>query len=137
MPEHPYTTTSTIIENAMLPDPTIPVPFEKFAAHAQSDDMLQRAIFWCFYAAWLEEKQQSPTVATAVQARNDGHLLRMVTHELHIRDCVLMQKHDVEELERVYTNYQEEHEPSLRYTIVGWLIVLTLVIGVLIGMVLL
>jgi hypothetical protein len=90
------TSVSDIIGVTMLPDPTVPVPFEKFAALKDSDDMLVRAAFWCFYAAWQNDKAVTTApVAISVEARNDGHQLRAVTQQLAIRDSVLITRHDL------------------------------------------
>jgi hypothetical protein len=98
--QHSLTSVSDIIDTTMLPDPTIPIPFEKFAALKDSDDMLMRAAFWCFYAAWQNDKAVTTApVAISVEARHDGHQLRAVTQQLAIRDAVLITRHDLNVLQ--------------------------------------
>jgi hypothetical protein len=93
--DRPLTSVSDIIDSTMLPDPTIPIPFEKFAVLKDSDDMLTRAAFWCFMAAWdLDKQGKSAPAGLAVEARHDGHQLRAITQELAIRDAVLITRRD-------------------------------------------
>lgn len=95
--QHSLTSVSDIIDTTMLPDPTIPIPLEKFASLQDSDDMLVRASFWCFLSAWLNDHVQGedvrPTVSVA--ARHDGYQLRAITQQLAIRDAVLITRHDL------------------------------------------
>lgn len=91
-----------LIADMDLPNPTTTVPFEKFGSLNNSDDLIDRAAFWCFYAAMLVDKAESDehkhkvnTIPVAVQARQDGHILNGVARQLHIRDCVLIANHDL------------------------------------------
>jgi hypothetical protein len=93
--QHSLTSVSDIIDTTMLPDPTIPIPLEKFASLQDSDDMLVRASFWCLYAAWVNDKADAPNTVLAVEARHDGHQLRAITQQLAIRDAVLITRHDL------------------------------------------
>lgn len=84
-----------------LPDPTNPVPFERFADLKNSEDMLQRAAFWSFYAAWQNDKQEDPSkisVALSVEARNDAHIFQNMYQQIAIRDCMLIASDELAEL---------------------------------------
>lgn len=130
-------TVGYILDSTILPDPTVPVAINRFAPLGQSDDLLTRAAFWCFYSALLEEQKGPYSVpATCVQARNDGHTLQAVTQELSIRDAVLIQKHDLEELERGYAQYMLKRELAVTYTALIWAIMCTLLIGLTVGVLL-
>jgi hypothetical protein len=124
------TSVSDIIGVTMMPDPTIPVPFEKFAALKDSDDMLERAAFWCFYAAWQNDHVQGedkrPLVSVA--ARHDGHQLRAITQQLAIRDAVLVTRRDLGVLQ------QEAKDNMHRMSeAIGWLwLALAFLAGVLV-----
>lgn len=99
--EH-LTRVSDVLADTDMPNPTVPVPFESFASLKQSDDMLVRAAFWAFYAAWLNDKMGKGAAASlAVEARHDGHQIRAITQTLAIRDCVLIQRGDVDRLTRL------------------------------------
>jgi len=82
-----------------LPDPTIPVPFEKFAHLKNSDDMLHRAAFWALYAAWQADNNGRGPADIPIEARHDGHQLHAISQQLAIRDSVLITKHDLDLLE--------------------------------------
>lgn len=105
-----YTRVADILDTASLPNPTTPVPFEKFAPLNNSNDMIDRAAFWAFYAAWLHEKQdtepRSLSREIAVRARQDAHTFKHVARQLHIRDCILMRQDDVNELLDQLSYYQ-------------------------------
>lgn len=119
-------TVSELLNNADMPDPTIPVPFERFSALQNSDDMLGRAAFWAFYSAWCTEQQQTGEISAtlAVEARHDGHSLSMLTEHLAMRDALLVRRDHLEHLEasrRAVGGYP------------GWL-TLTLMLGIALGM---
>lgn len=77
-----------------LPNPTIPVPFERFAQLGNSDDMLMRAAFWIYYAAWMSDKHDTRP-ETAVQARHDAYILHAIAKQLTLRDCVMVRNDDL------------------------------------------
>lgn len=97
-----FTSVSDIVNSTTLPDPTVPVPFEKFSSLKDSDDMLVRASFWCFMAAWdLDKQGKRMPAGLSVEARHDGHQLRAITNELAIRDAVLITRRDLSVLQDV------------------------------------
>lgn len=122
-----YTSITDIVGSIDLPNPTTPIPFERFAALGDSDDMLQRAAFWAFYAAWLSEKSaEAPSQQqTAVLARHDGHQLQAICHQLALRDCVMIQQQDLDRLTEGATRSQHLH-----VTTAIWL---AMAIGALVG----
>ena len=96
-----YPTVQEVLNVLDLPDPTIPVPFEQFASLKESDDMLQRAAFWSFYAAWAAWHADPNTegdIALQVEARHDGHSFQALASELHVRDALLVRRDHLEAL---------------------------------------
>jgi hypothetical protein len=130
MADHQRTKVSDIMDSTMLPDPTIPVPFEKFAALKDSPDILVRASFWCFYAAWLMSHRDASQVSVAlgVEARHDGHQLSVITHELAIRDAVLVPRHDMAVLTQESQDNIYRPAGTLVATYVGMAFVLGIVV---------
>lgn len=119
-------TVSELLGSTDLPDPTVYVPFEKFAPLKESPDMLVRAAFWAFHAAWLMQDSTAPQ-PLAVEARHDGHQLRAITQHLAIRDAAIITRHDLELL-------QAPHAPYLvTYGALFWTMGISLLLGVLIG----
>lgn len=101
------TSVDELLQDVDLPNPVTRVPFEKFSSLYQNDDMLVRAAFWCFYAAWLADARGKDTPAShAVEARHDGHMLRAITQELSVRDMVLIRRDHL-------TLYRAAYEDSL------------------------
>ena len=97
---------SEVIKEFQLPNPTTPVPLEKFLDYKESEDILDRAAFWSFYCAWehdhLIDKNGGSTQVTralAVEARNDGHMFLALKHYLHLTDSVLMRKDQLAHME--------------------------------------
>lgn len=127
MSQHPRIV--DVISQLDLPNPTIPVPFEKFAALGDSEDLLQRAAFWTFYAAWLSDKHdQRPE--TAVQARNDAHTIHRVTQEMALRDCVMMRRDDLARLEHEAEEGQRRTHSVMLWIWIACAFVCGLVLGV-------
>jgi hypothetical protein len=128
--QHSLTSVSDIIDTTMLPDPTIPIPLEKFAVLQDSDDMLVRAAFWCFLSAWLNDHEQGenkrPLVSVA--ARHDGHQLRAITQQLAIRDAVLITRHDLAALNE--ESQDNMYRPS--GALIGVYVALAFLVGVLV-----
>lgn len=99
-----HTPLSHLVGDLDLPNPSTPVPFERFAHLKNSDDMLHRAAFWAFYAAWIQDylsdhHDLQNGAALGVEARNDAHQLHAITQQLALRDCVLITQHDLSLLE--------------------------------------
>lgn len=134
MTEQPQrlTSVSDIIAVTTLPDPTVPVPFERFASLKDSQDMLVRASFWCFLAAWnIEHSGPQHDRALAVEARHDGHTIRAITNELAIRDAVIITQRDLNVLQH------EAEDNILRASgALGWLwLALSFLAGVVVTLV--
>lgn len=95
---------SDLIGADMTENPATPVPFERFAPLKDNPDMLVRAAFWCFYAAWqVDHTDQHARVA--VEARNDGHQLRAITRHMALTDCVLIRQTDLDLLQQPHAPY--------------------------------
>lgn len=88
------TNIQAVIAQLDLPNPTIPVPFERFENLRDSDDILQRMAFWAFYSAWLNDKHGGAT-GGSVEARHDGHALIALYQQMALRDLVLIEQHDL------------------------------------------
>lgn len=114
-----------MLADADMPDPTIPIPFERFAS-LKNGDMLNRAAFWSFYAAWaIEQQQTGETSATlATEARHDGQCFSVLSQQLWIRDALLVRREHLARLEA-------SHQAVGGYP--GWL-TLTLLLGIALGM---
>lgn len=120
-----HTPIAHVVGSFDLPDPTIEVPFEKFAHLKDSDDMLNRAAFWAMLCAWELDKQgKSAPASLAIEARNDGHTFNRLASELHIRDSVLITKHDLDWLRRGH-----RHGDRVLFTqlALGWVVSVLLV----------
>lgn len=133
-----------LIDDMDLPNPATPIPPKKFEVLAGSDDLMDRSAFWCFYAAFLVDKANTDTntdgcehthaVSTpmAVQARQDGHIMNGISRQLSIRDCVLIQRHDLSSL-----TSQAESNRASEYFAYALIMVLILVgIGMVVWLVL-
>jgi hypothetical protein len=97
-----YPTVQEVLDAKDLPDPTVPVPYERFAPLKDSDDMLHHAAFWSFYAAWAAWHADPNTegdIALQVEARHDGHSFLALAGELHLRDALLVRRDHLEALE--------------------------------------
>lgn len=125
-----------ILHSVDLPNPTTPVPFERFAALKDSNDIMVRAAFWCFYAAWVNDHRERENAGgtevwshhIGIEARHDGHSLNAVAQQCALRDAVLVQR---AELHRLQT---QPHSPYLvTYSALWWSIGFALVMGLLIG----
>jgi hypothetical protein len=118
-----------LVKHLDLPNPTTPVPFEKFAHLKDSDDIWNKAAFWAFYAAWLHDQQTTHTNTVSVEARNDAHIFNVLSQNLHIRDCVLVRKDEL-------THLVEHANTRVGTALVFVLLLSTAAVGIMVGMVL-
>lgn len=109
-----HTTVSELLDNIVLPNPATPVPFERFAALKDSSDMLERAAFWCFYAAWQADSNGRGPADIPIEARHDGHTLHAISKDIAIRDCLLVRANYVYALEEAY---KHPHRSSMSITL--------------------
>jgi hypothetical protein len=102
--QYNYPTVQEVLNVQDLPDPTVPVPYERFAPLKDDGDLLHHAAFWSFYAAWqidlTTQHEPGSTASTlAVEARHDGHSFLALAGELHLRDALLVRRDHLEAME--------------------------------------
>lgn len=124
------TTVDDLLGESVMPSPVTPVPFEKFAHLKESEDMLQRAAFWAFYAAWQQDSNGVGPADIPVEARHDGHTLQMISQQLHLRDCVLMRRDHLEAMQQ-----RLEAQGGAQWAMCSFLMCAGIVVGVLIALV--
>ncbi len=133
MNEPRATKVGDFLNTAELPNPTIPVPFEKFAHLKSSNDMLERAAFWAYYAAWTNDHDDVGHPEMSVEARHDGHTFAAIMHDLHLRDCVMLSAHDYTELLQIRLQHFTEapqHAEGILWIAVGIAFLIGTVVGV-------
>lgn len=78
------------LDYSTLPNPVTPVPWEEFAELENSTDLLQRAAFWAFYAAYNADQYKDIIIALA--ARQDAHALAALGREMHMKDRIIIRQ---------------------------------------------
>jgi hypothetical protein len=134
---HKPTIVGDYLSTVALPNATTPVPFEKFAALQNSNELLERAAFWAFYTAWKTDHEPSGMPELAVQARHDGHTFSAMMHEMHLRDCIMLPAHDYQIMATAYLQEQarisREEEPQHSGVILWGIMAIVFVLGTVVG----
>jgi len=134
---HQPTIVGDYLSTVDLPNATTPVPFEKFAALQNSNELLERAAFWAYYCAWKTDHEPSGMPELAVQARHDGHTFSAMMHEMHLRDAVMLPAHDYQIMATAYLQQQARAQEDAEFPhsgTIGWMLIgIAFVLGTVVG----